>query len=303
MTLKIYWQPDGINLDQIGSKRLVDISDGDTPNIRMNVRMLSIDTPEKAATGSIRKLTELDDEFALLADWLASGNAPINEALAAHYIPRLRRDKAASAHVQQGKQATEAFDKLKDERLKRPTGSTRPLFVRIADQPFDGYGRLLAYVAPSYNADERRTMARADRATFNHLMAASGWAAPFILYPSIPGEWDLDFFRKGAKAAFEQGKGAWADPLVLTGYEFRGLERLAAIHRKVRAGRKLSGRELHSWIYRYCLDMTTAELLAPQDYIKVAPFDRVFVWRDDVREAVSHLNLIPGDSFNEAPAE
>jgi hypothetical protein len=46
MTVKIFWQPHSFNLDQIGQKRLVDISDGDTPNIRMNVRMLSIDTPE-----------------------------------------------------------------------------------------------------------------------------------------------------------------------------------------------------------------------------------------------------------------
>ena len=46
MTVKVFWQPQSFNLDQIGQKRLVDISDGDTPNIRMNVRMLSIDTPE-----------------------------------------------------------------------------------------------------------------------------------------------------------------------------------------------------------------------------------------------------------------
>ena len=36
MTVKVFWQPQSFNLDQIGQKRLVDISDGDTPNIRMN---------------------------------------------------------------------------------------------------------------------------------------------------------------------------------------------------------------------------------------------------------------------------
>lgn len=302
MTVKIFWQPDGINLDQIGTKRLVDISDGDTPNIRMNVRMLSIDTPEKAPTGRIRRLTELDDEFALLADWIEGGTAPISPELAAHYAPRLRRPLAASAHVAQGRAATDAFEEVKDKRLRRPTGSVRSLFVRIADQPFDRYGRLLAYVAPDYNADERRQMSRADRATFNHLMTAAGWAAPFVIYPSIPGEWDLNFFRDGARRAVEAGRGAWADPLMLTGYEFRGLERLAHIHRLVRAGRRLSGSQLYAWIYRYCVDMTTGELLAPQDYIKARPYDRLFVWKEDVRQAVANLNLVPSDSFNRPPA-
>lgn len=293
MSLKVYWQPDGINLDQIGRKRLVDISDGDTPNIRMNVRMLSIDTPEKAATGKIRKLEELDDEFAQLAVWLQSGNAPIGDDLAAVYLPKLQRPNAASAHVAQGKKATEQMELLRAERLRRPSGSIRNLFVRIADQPFDRYGRLLAYVAPDYSAKELGELSRAERATFNHLMAASGWAAPFIIYPSIPNDWDLKFFRNGAKAAVEQGLGAWADPLMLTGYEFRGLERLAYIHRSVRARKKLSGSELFSWVYRYCVDMTTGELHAPQSYVKVKPYDRIFLWVDDVREAVANLNLVP----------
>jgi hypothetical protein len=37
----------------------------------------------------------------------------------------------------------------------------------MADSPFDDNGRLLAYVAPNYTETERRTMTRAQQATFN----------------------------------------------------------------------------------------------------------------------------------------
>ena len=42
--VEILWTPAGQNLPSPGSRALVDVSDGDTPNIRMPVRMLSIDT-------------------------------------------------------------------------------------------------------------------------------------------------------------------------------------------------------------------------------------------------------------------
>lgn len=85
MTVKVFWQPQSFNLDQIGQKRLVDISDGDTPNIRMNVRMLSIDTPE-TSTMQLKK-AEMASHFSALADWIESGKSPVGDALAAHLLP------------------------------------------------------------------------------------------------------------------------------------------------------------------------------------------------------------------------
>jgi endonuclease YncB( thermonuclease family) len=296
MPTKIFWTPSGVTLDSIGDKRFVDLSDGDTPNVRMNVRMLSIDTPEKAPTGEIRKVDELQRWFADAAAWLATGSARVDPALAAHLVPRLARSDAVAAHFAQGAQASAEHQRLVDERLAKPGGRRRNLFIRVADQRFDRYGRLLAYVAPDYSAKEREKMTRRERATFNLLMVESGWAAPFVLYPSIPGEEDLPMLRDAAADAIAAKRGAWADPLGLTGYEFRMAERLAALRRVIAADKKPS-REQREWVTRYVVDASTATLHAPQAYVTIAPQDRVFVWPDDVRRAVADLNLVPGPSL------
>lgn len=293
MTLRIFWTPAGITIDSLrNNKRLVDISDGDTPNIRMNVRMLSIDTPEKRSTAGI-SLNKIDDMFGAVGDWIQSGDAPLSEDLAQHLVNRMRRDKAATTHLEQGEKATEAHNELVDQFLTRPNGRRRTLFVRAANQPFDRYGRLLAYIAPNYSKKEREEMSRRERATFNLRMVSSGWAAPFILYPNIPGEFDLPLMRDEAAKAISEEKGAWEDPLMLTGYEFRSMERLAKIRDKLLQGKAVDSKTLYSWIYRYCADMSTGELFAPQDYVKVKPQHRIFIWQEDVRQAIADLNLVP----------
>jgi len=186
MPLKIFWTPDGITLDSIRDKRLVDISDGDTPNIRMNVRMLSIDTPEKRPTGTVRNKDELQAMFQEVATWIETGDSPVNANLAIHLIPRLKRNDAVS-----------------------------------------------------------------------------------------------------------QGKCAWADDRMLTGYEFRSCERLAALKKKLNGRSTLKRGEWFGWIHRYCADMSTATLYAPLDYCLVPPENRLFIWEKDVRRAVAELNLTP----------
>jgi endonuclease YncB( thermonuclease family) len=44
--VQVLWSPAGVSLASLGDRALVDVSDGDTPNIRMPIRMLSVDTPE-----------------------------------------------------------------------------------------------------------------------------------------------------------------------------------------------------------------------------------------------------------------
>jgi hypothetical protein len=148
-------------------------------------------------------------------------------------------------------------------------------------------------MAPNYSAKEREQMSRRERATFNLLMVENGWAAPFPIYPSLPQHQDLALLQEVGKEALENGKGAWADPLTLTGYEFRSCVRLFEVTKKLVQGRKLSSAERSAWITRYCLDMTTREIHYPQSYFKVAPYNRIFVWPDDVTEAVGRLNLLP----------
>ncbi|HMN92742.1 MAG TPA: thermonuclease family protein [Hydrogenophaga sp.] len=298
MSVKVFWRPESFNLDQIGAKRLVDISDGDTPNIRMNVRMLSIDTPE-TSTMQLKK-AEMAHHFIALADWIDSGKSPVAQVLAGHLLPRIKRADGQDpfeVHMAQGKQATQAFEALTQARLKRLSGTNRPMFVRIADQPFDGYGRLLAYVAPEYTAAERQGMSRRDRATFNLDMVALGWAATFVIYPSIPNEIDLPMLQGEAQKAVQQGLGTWADPWCLTGYEYRMCTKLIKLMLKVKAGAKLGLGERTGWVDRYCVDISTARLYGPQDYVKVEPWNRLFIWPKDVRKAVADLNLEPAGSI------
>ncbi len=286
--LKIFWQPAGFTLDSVGDKKLTSISDGDTPKIEVPIRMLSIDTPETFGNPEGK-----DAPFVELAQWMREGRAPIDRDLAAYLIPRLETGDAGTRQEAQGNAAKGAFQRFLDERLTRPTGSIRRLFVRVSDAPFDRYGRLLAYISPDYNREERMAMTRRERATFNFNMVDSGWAATFILYPNIPNELDLPMFHDAARSAVAEGRGAWADPLVLTGYEYRMMDRLHGITEDIVNGVEVTSQRRFGWITRYCADMSTAKLHRPQDYFRVAPADRLFLWPEDVRKAVGELNLVP----------
>ena len=256
--------------------------------------MLSIDTPEVHYPGN-QKPSKQDEKLAQLADWIQAGEAPVSSGLGQHLYPKLATGKAGTLQESQGENATVKFKELVDEKLKRPNGSKRSVFLRAADQHFDQYGRLLAYMAPSYSATELASMSRKERATFNLLMVESGWAATFAIYPSVPSYADLVLLQEVAKDACENKKGAWADPEMLTGYEFRMCVRLYEVTKKLVDGKKISSRERYGWITRYCVDMTTREIFYPQDYYKVAPYNRIFVWPDDVAEAVGRMNLVPAE--------
>lgn len=293
--IKFFWDPQGFEVDSLGTKEYVDLTDGDTPYIKVSIRMLSIDTPEVHYPGANQKPSLHDEKLAKLAEWIKEDKAPINDGLARYIQPRLATGDAGTRQLRQGEAATATFEALIKEKLTPPPGSRRKmrtLFVRTANQPFDQYGRLLAYVAPNYSASERETMSREQRATFNYLMVKSGWAASFIIYPSLPSYPDLVLFQKAAQAAFEGNLGAWADPLFITGYEFRSMYRLWEITDQLVKGKKVSDR--FGWIERFCADMTTREIFYPQDYYKVAPYNRLFIWPADVTEAVGKLNLTPG---------
>ena len=287
--LKIFWQPSNFTLDSVREKKLTGISDGDTPKIEVSIRMLSIDTPETFGNPSGK-----DGEFAELAQWLRDDPGPVDRDLAAYLIPRLETGDAGTRQEEQGTAAKDAFQTFLDNRLTRPSGSTRRVFVRVSDQPFDRYGRLLAYIAPSYSREERRAMSRRERASFNFNMVDSGWAAPFILYPNIPNEFDLPMFRDAARDAVDQRRGAWADPQVVTGYEYRMADRLYEVMKDLRQGVDVSSQRLYGWVTRYCADMTTAKLYRPQQSPQVPAADRLFIWAEDVRQAVADLSLVPG---------
>jgi len=290
----IFWDPKGIELDSLRSKKYLGSTDGDTPYVSMSIRMLSIDTPEVHYPGNT-KPSKQDENFSQLAEWMQQGKAPINPDLAAFLQPKLATGRAGSLHEEQGDKAAEVFQALIEEKLSMPNSNRkRSVYLRAADEHFDEYGRLLAYMAPNYSAKERNQMTLRERATFNLLMVMNGWAASFPIYPSLPQHADLTLLQEVGEEAFENGKGAWGNPLALTGYEFRMCYKLFVITKNLQTKPNMSSSEKYSWISRYCVDITTREIYYPQDYFKVQPYNRIFIWPNDVTEAVGKLNLLPG---------
>src|SRR5215207_4244083 len=111
--------PAGENLPDRDSRKLVDITDGDTPNIRMPIRMLSVDTPEVTAdteAGAER----VDAKLAQLAQWIEQRRAPISAPLAAALLPKLATGKAGTLQFRQGKQASAFAKENAEKRLARP---------------------------------------------------------------------------------------------------------------------------------------------------------------------------------------
>ena len=290
--IEIFYKPMGQMLPSLGARALVDVSDGDTPNIRMPIRMLSVDTPEVTArseTGAQR----VDVEFAQLAQWIKQGKAPVSPKFADYIVPRLETGTAGTLQYQQGKSASEFFKAITEKRLKKPNGGERNMFLRSAEQPFDGYGRLLAYVAPSYSKKERESMPRKQRATFNLNLIESGWAQPFILYPSIPNELDLKILIEAACEAMTQKKGQYEDELFLPAYEYRMCEKLYDVTKDMVEGESVSFARRMGWRSRYCLDMRDRRIYGPEDYMDIPAPYRIWVWPEDLQEAIGMLNLVP----------
>jgi endonuclease YncB( thermonuclease family) len=292
--VKVFWDPQGLTVDTLGSKEFLRTTDGDTPYVSFSIRMLSIDAPEVHYPGRSRPSSQ-DANLAQLARWITEGQAPIDSELAAYLQPRLATGQAGPLQEHQGQQASAVFQQMLDQMLTRPTGGRRSLYVRTADQPFDEYGRLLAYIAPSYTTEELEKLSAWERSTFNLLMVRSGWAATLIIYPSLPKYQDLVMFHDAAKESYLAGRGIWADSVMLTGYEFRMVVKLFDVTKRLVSGAKVSTYERSSWISRYCVDMTTKEIYYPEKYFRVAPYNRLFIWSKDVSEAVGKLNLAPAD--------
>lgn len=120
-------------------------------------------------------------------------------------------------------------------------------------------------------------------------MVRSGWAAPFVIYPSIPGERDLPIFLEDAVEATAARLGIWATPETLLAYEYRSVEKLYAIAKKIVDGKTPDDR--YTWRDRYCADMRTRVLHGPEDYFEVDPAYRLWICSADVAAAVGRLNL------------
>ena len=292
--VKIFWDPSGFELDSLGKRKLVKVTDGDTPIVTTSIRMLSIDTCETHYPGN-SKPSNQDANLAQLAVWIRQNKAPVNDDLADYLYDKLSAGNTGTLHENQGNQAATFFKQLLNIRLTKPNGKKRNLYLRSADEPFDSYGRLLAYISPSYTNKELEQLSPMQRATFNLLMVSSGWAASFPIYPSLPKYSDLILLQEVGKDAYDNNKGAWEEPNTLTGYEFRMCVKLYNVTKKLVDGANVSKSARQGWVQRFCIDMTTREVYFPQNYHKVKPYNRIFIWPKDVVDATAKLNLIPTD--------
>lgn len=297
--VQVLWSPAGATMPALGGRPLVDVTDGDTPNVRMPIRMLSVDTPEvtaRSAAGAER----VDARMLQLVEWIDAGIAPVSRGLAEHLRPKLATGKAGTLQFEQGTRAS-AFSKENiARRLTRPDGSQRRMFLRVADSPFDANHRLLAYVAPDFSAAERRTLPRAERSTFNLDLVTAGWAAPFVIFPSIPGELDLPLLVEAAATAREQQRGIWADEDTLVAYEYRAVEKLHDVTRRIAEGADLGPAERRAWRERYCADLRDRVLHGPEAYPAVPPEHRLWIWPADLNAAIGRLNLVPSPALGSA---
>ncbi|UCH79089.1 MAG: thermonuclease family protein [Candidatus Coatesbacteria bacterium] len=288
--VQIFWDPKGLELDSIGTSRYWNHTDGDTTSVITNIRMLSIDTPELHYEGHPHNH---DGKLKQLADWIYEGHLPLSVGLSEHLHARLATGTAGTLQEQQGEEAKAEFERLVRTKLTKPNGDRRPIRLVAAEQHFDQYNRLLAYVFPRYTKKESWTMSPRELASLNFYMVESGWAALFPVYPSLPRHLDLVMFQEAAKEAYEIRRGAWAERLAMPGYEYRMCLRLHKVAKKVVAGEKVREGDVYGCAHRFCVDVTTKEIFYPVSYYKVEPYNRLFVWPEHVVDAVGKLNLLP----------
>jgi endonuclease YncB( thermonuclease family) len=275
MRIAIHYTPETLAL---GDKpRFIEATDGDTPTIQTPIRMLGMDAPELHYGGANENNPGKFD--APFSGFLAGSGKNLDAGLKAHLAKRL--DAAASTrHINAGAAASLHFKAIVAERLKLVSEKTgklltpRRLFTMVSQQVFDRYGRLLAYVAPSYTKQERDAVAPEKRPTFNLQMMQDGHATSLIIYPNLPKPDGLTLVHKAVAAAKRSRKGLWkAGTPVLHAFEFRWIVDTIAGTR--------DGPD------RFCGDFSTGKLYMPQHYYKVADENRVWFFDTDLGAALN----------------
>lgn len=269
------------------AKRLLRTSDGDTPVIEQPIRMVSIDTPEKAQYAGRAEIAQ--PKLDLCRQRLQNGfYEDLPEALRNYLLIKLTAD-AAEKHIKAANDATNVFNDLLEERLTRPNGSKRRLATIPTGEFIDSFGRLLAYIAPWYGGGDSDPVPPRDdprRYTFNLNMIANGWAAFFPIYPSLPSNRDFNLAIAAAETAWTEKLGAWAvygEDLLLA-YEYRACIKLASADD--------SSEGIERAFQRVCVDLRSLKIVGLYGFYDVPPCYRLWIWEEDLAEATENLNLI-----------
>ncbi len=268
------------------SHRLFSVSDGDTPSILQPVRMVSTDTPEKAHYAGRPEIAQ--PKLDKCRQRLSDGFYPtIPQDLRTYLIERLDAG-AAARHIAAGEQASLEFDLLLKHRLTRPTGTQRPVATVPTGEVIDRYGRMLAYLAPWYSggaSDPLPPKGDPARRTFNLDMVSAGWAASFMVYPSLPQNDDLNLLYEESKLAWTKKRGAWKvhGRKLLLGYEYRLAIKLGTATSKTKG--------MAAAFQRICIDLRSTTSVGLYGWHAVPPPHRLWVWADDAAEASVALGI------------
>jgi len=271
----IKYEPEKLALGD--SPKFVSATDGDTPTIRLPIRMLGIDAPELHYGGATENNPgKFDVE---MEKFLTAKGKHLDAGLRAYLKKRLKA-KPSTRHINAGKAAFDHYQTIVAERLDRGVSAhtgkplvPRTLFTMISEQVFDKYSRMLAYVAPSYTKEERDKTPESKRPTFNLQMVQDGHAISLLIFPNVPKNADLERMRDAVRAARQHKRGFWKGKIpLLHAYEFRWIADTIT--------GKRNGPD------RYCGDFTTGKLYSPQQYYLVPEENRLWFYDADVGDAI-----------------
>ncbi|GAA3086187.1 hypothetical protein [Streptosporangium carneum] len=283
-----------VNLGFVGPSRpandyrLLKVTDGDTPNIAMAIRMVSIDTPESKYGGrAATAQATLERAKARLLDGTYDA---LPQDLRDYLVARITPD-AAQRHLAAGQAAAQEHEDMVNIRLADPNGRRRKLAVIATGELVEDKGRLLAYTAPWFSgsaSDPLPPRNDPQRRTFNLDMIASGWAATFVIYPSIPSASDLNLLLREARAAWREKRGAWArfGEDLLLGYEYRACIKLGA--KNLDDGPAAAIGQAYQ---RVCVDLRTKDEVGLYGYHRVPPPQRLWIWEEDLVQARKDLSI------------
>jgi hypothetical protein len=122
-------------------------------------------------------------------------------------------------------------------------------------------------------------------------MAASGWTAPFLIYPSLPQNDDLNLFVKETRKAWADKRGMWSEfgEDVLLGYEYRMCIKLAA---QGSAAKPFdAAASITEAFQRICVDLATMTEVGKFGFHHVDPPNRLWFWATDTKAARIDLRL------------
>lgn len=174
MSFPITYTPEGLAYGD--QPRFISATDGDTPTIQLPIRMLGMDAPELHFVGaSENNPGKYDADLRTLLNGAGQG---LPEGLRNYLAPKLQGNPC-TRHIQEGRASFDHFQSAVTERLAKFGVNGQPitprrLFTKASKEVFDHYGRLLAYVAPSYTREERETIPEKDRPSFNLQMMQDG---------------------------------------------------------------------------------------------------------------------------------